>query len=320
MSKLAPSLLAAMPLLFALHGAPAHALSARTLVSAAIGNDANDCTSSVTPCRSFQAAHDRTADQGEVVVLDPGGYGALTITKSISVSSDAGEASILVSGGNTGITINAAAGAGYVNLRGLTVQGIEGGASTGLRFNTGVSLTITNCVIRNHTGNGIEFFSQGPASNLSVTDSLVSDNGGSGIAVNAFFFTTRMNVALSRVTLVSNSKDGLAVIANTNGSGRISASVADSLASGNGGAGFHNFGDGEGVASIVVQRSIASNNHIGLLVEGGGFIGVASFIRVGESTVSGNDVSWQGLVVSYGDNAINGNFDNDPAPRLISKK
>src|SRR5919199_6894899 len=116
--KLLPCLGALLAL--ALGASPAQAQLARTFVSAANGNDANDCNRA-TPCRTFQTAHDKTFDQGEITVLDPGGYGAVTITKSIAIINDGvGEAGVLVSGGATGIIINAPAAA-YVSLRGLTI-------------------------------------------------------------------------------------------------------------------------------------------------------------------------------------------------------
>src|SRR5947209_11665780 len=160
MTKITSSLFLAALLALCLHVASAQAQLVRTCVSMAKGNDANSSTSChcTTPCRTFATAHNNTLSDGEITVLDPGDYGGLTITKSISINNDSGgEASITVHGGNTGIIINAPAG-GYVNLRGLTIQGVEFGGGTGLRFNTGFSLTITNCVVRNHTGNGIEFF------------------------------------------------------------------------------------------------------------------------------------------------------------------
>src|SRR5207244_5834707 len=129
----------------------AQAQLVRTCVSLAKGNDANSasfchCT---TPCRTFATAHANTFSDGEITVLEPGDYGGLTITKSISINNDsAGEASITVSGGTTGIIVNAQAG-GYVNLRGITIQGVGFGGGTGLRFNTGFALTVTNCAIRN---------------------------------------------------------------------------------------------------------------------------------------------------------------------------
>ena len=157
---------------------PAQAQLARTFVSS-FGNDANDCNRG-TPCRTFQAAHDKTFDQGEVTVLDPGGYGAVRITKSISIMNDGvGQAGMLVSGGGAGITIDAPS-AGYVNLRGITIQGI--GGSNGIRFNSGFALTIENCVVRSHSNDGIKFLPTG-SSNLSVSNTLVADNGGDGILV-----------------------------------------------------------------------------------------------------------------------------------------
>src|SRR5262245_61723968 len=111
-------ILAAFALAFAsMQAAPAHAQLARTFVSAADGNDVNDCNRN-TPCRTFQAAHDKTLGSGEITVLDPGGYGAVTITKAISIINDGvGEAGVLVSGGLNGITINATAGVDAVSLR-----------------------------------------------------------------------------------------------------------------------------------------------------------------------------------------------------------
>src|SRR5215510_686548 len=97
--------LLALCLLFA---APAQAQLARTFVSS-LGNDANDCQR-LTPCRTFQGAHDKTLANGEITVLDPGGYGAVTITKSISIINDGvGEDGVLVSAGATGVTVNAGA-------------------------------------------------------------------------------------------------------------------------------------------------------------------------------------------------------------------
>jgi hypothetical protein len=114
MTKIISSLFLAILLGLCLQVAPAQAQLSRTAVSAARGNDAN-------------AAN----DQGEITVLDPGGYGGLTITKSINIVNDGvGEASILVSGGGVGITINAGAAA-YINLRGITIQGIGFGGGRG---------------------------------------------------------------------------------------------------------------------------------------------------------------------------------------------
>ena len=119
MTKITSSLFLATLLGLFLHVVSAQAQLVRTCVSMAKGSDANassQCHCN-TPCRTFATAHNNTFSDGEITVLDPGDYGGLTITKSISINNDSdGEASITVSGGTTGIIINAPAG-GYVTSR-----------------------------------------------------------------------------------------------------------------------------------------------------------------------------------------------------------
>src|SRR6266508_1365423 len=191
MTKITSSLFLAALLALCLHVASAQAQLVRTCVSMAKGSDSNSASSChcTTPCRTFATAHANTLSNGEITVLDPGDYGGLTITRSISINNDSGgEASITVSGGTTGIIVNAPADA-YVNLRGLTIQGVGFGTTTGLRFNTGLFLTMTNCVVRNQTGAGIELF---PTSNstFEVSNVVAADNGGRGIFLNPNGFVT----------------------------------------------------------------------------------------------------------------------------------
>jgi len=315
--KMTSSLFLATLLGLCLQVAAAQAQYVRTCVSAS-GNDANTghCTQ---PCRTFARAHDQTLSDGEITVLDPGGYGPVTITKSISIVNDGvGEASIQVSGGGNGIIINAPNGAGYVNLRGLTIQGV-GAGGTGLRFNTGFALTLTNCVIRNHTGAGIDFHPSGN-SNLSVSNTLVADNGGSGIFVQpAGGSDVTVKAVFNRVEAYNNSTQGI----NVNGlstTGRVNATVADSVAAGNGTVGFFVISDaGRAATSLMVVRSVAANNGFGLAAQG-----VPATLRVGQSTVTGNTTTFFTLggagLSSYGDNNIAGNGDGDPALGTIVKK
>jgi hypothetical protein len=310
------SLLAVSLLALGVSGVPARAQLSRTFVSAASGNDINNCDRP-TPCRTFQGAHNKTNADGEITVLDTGGYGAVTITKSISIVSEVGEASILVSGGATGITINAGA-AGYVNLRGITIQGIGFGGGKGLTFSSGFSLTMTNCVIRNHTSNGLEFFPTG-SSTLDVSNTLVADNGGFGIA--AFpFGSGNVKLAFSHVETYNNSGDGIGVSNASATGGTINAVIADSVANGNGGFGYVlGAFSGHPPANLTVTRSVVANNATGLLANG-----PLGTLRIGQSTVMGNTTSWEvmngGFLRSYGDNNIDGNGDGDPAPITIGKK
>ena len=76
----------------------------RTWVSG-VGDDANPC-SRTAPCKTFAGAISKTAAAGEISVLDPGGFGAVTITKAITINGEGTLAGILNAGTN-GIVINA---------------------------------------------------------------------------------------------------------------------------------------------------------------------------------------------------------------------
>src|SRR5580692_11401439 len=76
--------------------APAQAQATRTWVSG-VGDDANPC-SRTAPCKTFAGSISKTAPGGEINCLDPGGFGALTITKAIAIICQRGQGSILASG------------------------------------------------------------------------------------------------------------------------------------------------------------------------------------------------------------------------------
>ena len=133
----------------------AHAQATRTWVSG-VGDDANPC-SRTAPCKTFAGAISKTATGGEINVLDPGGFGAVTITKSITISSEGFEAGVLVSGTN-GIVINATTTSNVV-LRGLDIEGLGTGLD-GIKVLGGLgSLHVEKCTINNFrgtNGSGIE--------------------------------------------------------------------------------------------------------------------------------------------------------------------
>lgn len=144
----------------------AQAQATRTWVSG-VGNDANPC-SRTAPCQTLAGAIIKTAIGGEIDVLDAGGVGAVTITKSITIDGGAGFGSILASG-TTGVNINIAANVNdpqrRVTLRRLSIQGtgLSGaiGTSTGIRgirvHTSGVAkLNVENCFIQNFTTAGID--------------------------------------------------------------------------------------------------------------------------------------------------------------------
>src|SRR5689334_23924379 len=125
MNKLTlPCGIAAAAVTFILASAPANAQATRTWVSG-VGDDVNPC-SRTAPCKTFAGAISKTAAGGEISVLDPGGFGSVTITKSMSLIADGNQGSILGASTN-GIIINAGSNH-VVNLRGLTIEGAGTGA------------------------------------------------------------------------------------------------------------------------------------------------------------------------------------------------
>jgi hypothetical protein len=303
---------------------PAQAQLARTFVSSANGNDGNNCDRP-TPCRTFQSAHDKTLANGEITVLDPGGYGGVTINKTISIINDGvGEAGTLVSGGFTGITINAGAN-DTVSLRGLTIKGIGFGSGNGIVFNSGKFLTIENCVIRNlsqaavgTTGKAI-VFQPSSASNLSqlaMSNTLIAD---SFIGINIVPAGTGIvKAALKRVELYNN--DFGLLVAPTVNTVSARVSVADSVVDGSTGTGVQiSLPAGATVlSSLMVTGSMISNNGNALVASG-----TNAHLRIGQTSVAGNGSTWQtvsgGLFQSYGDNYIAGN-DVQPTPPVIARQ
>src|SRR3954454_18771408 len=106
-----------------LASAPASAQATRTWVSG-VGDDVNPC-SRTAPCKTFAGAISKTAAAGEINCLDPGGFGTVTITKSMTLNCGYTLGSILASG-VPGVTVNAAA-ADRAVLRGIQINGIQGG-------------------------------------------------------------------------------------------------------------------------------------------------------------------------------------------------
>jgi len=150
----------------------AHAQT-RTWVSG-VGNDANPC-SLTAPCKTFAGAISKTLAGGEINVLDPGGFGAVTITKSITIRSDHIEAGVLVSGTN-GIVINAGV-TDRVVLEGLDFEGLGTGLN-GVQFLAGKELYIIRCSIRRFTQNGVNVASSTNGAHAFINDSFIAFNAG----------------------------------------------------------------------------------------------------------------------------------------------
>src|SRR5215469_2319475 len=160
-----------------------YAQASRTWVSG-VGDDANPC-SRTAPCKTFAGAISKTAAGGEIDALDPGGFGALTITKAITIDGGGGQvASVLVAGTN-GIVVQAGAN-DVVILRNLRINGIGTGLN-GIRFLAGRDLNVENVYIFGFIQNGVDIaLNQGTAASVHILNSVMKNNGGVGVrAANA---------------------------------------------------------------------------------------------------------------------------------------
>jgi hypothetical protein len=290
-----------------MHALPAQA---QRVFVAAQGSDVNPCTFA-QPCRTFQHAHDTVAAGGEIDVLAPAGYGALTINKAISIQGH-GFSGISVASSGTGITVNATA-TDKVNLSGLIIDGAGAGGNVGIGFNSGQSLTVENCAVRN-LGAGLMFFNSATTSaTLSVSNSHFTDNAAWGILVETWS-SGAITAAIDGVTLSGNGDDGLELTANSSpaGTGALNVAVTDTVAGNNIGVGFHvQSATGFSVMNLVLTRSTASGNGTGIQASG-----TPATIWLAQSRVTENSTGYStgstpvGVIMSYGDNYIDVNGSN----------
>ena len=289
----------------------AHAQATRTWISG-VGDDVNPC-SRTAPCKTFPGAISKTAAGGIIDVLDPGGFGAVTITKSITLENVGEIGSILVAGTNA-ITVNdsgsGSPGKAIVVLRGLSLDGGPPGSNSlaGVRFITGGQLVVERCDIGNFTGgdpNGFGIaFTPSSASTLVVHDSTIHDNGATGSSNGGILVSPTgsgsATVTLDDVRIVNNTGFGVQV------QGPAKLSLRDSLIGMNAGSGVIAIG-GTASASLLLDRvTISGNGAGGVVAQGAG-----ALIDLSDSTITGNlqglQASGSGSIVSFGNNRNFGN-------------
>jgi hypothetical protein len=178
---------------FLLLQTPAHAQSPRTWV-ASRGDDINPC-SITSPCRTFAGALAKTAAGGIISVFDSGGYGALTISKSISIIAEGVQTSISTAKAGTAIIVKAGP-SDVVNLYGLSLAGGQSGGN-GIAILAAGTVRISHCLIDGYqTGVNVDVTA---AVKVFVSDCQITQND-TGVAANL----GDSEVVLDRVRLVSN--------------------------------------------------------------------------------------------------------------------
>jgi len=154
---------------------PALALANRVFVSARSGNNANACDNVNTPCQTFAGAVLQLNPDGEVIVLDSGGYGPVTITQGVTIEAPAGVTAFIHPPVFPGDAISIGAGASdTVTLRGLV---LNVGAGNGITVSSVGTLNVENCFITGFVNDGIGMLSAGRL-NVKGTDIKA---GGTGI-------------------------------------------------------------------------------------------------------------------------------------------
>jgi hypothetical protein len=313
---------------------PAGAEGQRSFVSTS-GVDNPTCTIG-SPCRSFGAAITATSPGGEVIVLDSGGYGPVTINQSVSIIAPPGVyAGISASTGN-GIEVTGTVGPVVVTLRGLTISNI-GTATIGIYFHAGsgrlrvVDVRATGFA----AGDGLLFVPNGH-SELIVEQSSFSGNY-DGVQVNGGSIAATKAV-LNGVRVYDNSHEGITVVndatvivrdsviaSNLVGVGafpRVSGSsteltIVSTEISSNGAQGAW-AGDPNGTAAMTIDRCTIMNNGTGVETD------AAAQVRLAGTVISRNTTgiayATGGLALSQGNNLIDGNGTDGAAPTVVGSK
>jgi IPT/TIG domain len=284
----------------------------RTWVSG-LGSDSNPC-SLTAPCLTFAAALALSAAGGEIDVLDPGDFGPVTITKSISIDGGGGQVASILGSGTSGITISAAS-TDVIILRNLRFNGLLNAGSPGL---SGVSITsaarvvIENCNIFGFATAGIYITPSSGSIQVKLQDVTLNDNHrgiwsqpSGGATVNATF---------ERMHSDQNTGGGI-LIDGTNG-GASTVSIANSSAIANGGNGVNAQSGASGnVAVDISGMNVANNNANGIQVSQAS--GGAAVVTVGDSTLSYNGSAWSivggATLLDFRNNQVTGPIGSTPS-------
>lgn len=283
-----------------LSASAANAQATRTWVSG-VGDDVNPC-SRTAPCKTFAGAISKTAAGGVINVMDPGSYGAVTITKAITIQNEGFFAGILFTSGINGIIVNAGA-SDVVVLRGLSFEGLGTGANA-IRFLGGLALHVENCDINRGAQKGISFE---PAGNslLFVKDTVLrnfnSGGTGGGILIKPGVAGTA-NAFLDNVRLERN-------LFGVRAEDRTNVTITNTQAMRNTNDGFHAISTAGGIVTMNLDHSVATLNVAG----GVRSEGANATVRIANMLIAGNAnglvSAASGVIASFGNNnnADNGN-------------
>ena len=281
----------------------AQAQATRTWVSG-VGDDVNPC-SRTAPCKTWAGAISKTAAGGEIDALDPGGFGAVTATKSITLdgTKGAGFGSILSSGVN-GVNVNDSATATpntiVVTLRNLSINGA--GTTLGLNgvnFTSGKAVNVEDCQIFNFSQNAINVNkTTGAGAELFVTGTSIF-NCANGIRLSSTGAGSFISASINKTEIKHTTTNAIRLDAN--GFAEIRDSVIQFAGTGISMAGAS--------SQFTMDDSLIAHCTTGIAASGAGSIG-----RLAHSSIilNATGISFAGgaVVRTFGDN----NFDGNPTP------
>ena len=275
-----------------------HAQATRTWVSG-VGDDANPC-SRTAPCKTFAGAISKTAAHGEIDVLDPGGFGGVTITKSMTIDGTAGSGfGSILNAGFSGVIINAGAN-DVVTLRNLSING-AGTGTVGIRIIQAGAVHIENCQIFGNAGSDPSGRAisdvRTNGGGLTVLDTIVRNNT-HGIYINA----PGVDATLRNVRVSGSSFSGLVVSGGW-------VTITNSVFTDNATYGIYT---DSSLSLLSIGNSVMANNQTGL-----GMGPSSPVARLNNVVITNNNVGVTklgGTLYTFSNNMINGNTSgNTPA-------
>jgi hypothetical protein len=290
----------------------AQAQATRTWVSG-VGDDLNPC-SRTAPCKTFAGAISKTFIAGEIDALDGGGYGTVTVAKSITIDGGPGLASIL-SSATTGTTVNIAVNANdperRVTYRRLTINGTGSSGGTiglrtglrGIRFLAGQNVYVEDCYLQNFTNEAIQVSTSEASSYLSVKNTNIQ-NANVGISTSTTTGFTLLSTDRARIERMTGNGITLGTHAF--------AHIRDSFILFNGADGINMSASNTDGKLFVENSMVSSNTSAGIRAGGAGSGAVIS-----KSTLSLNSsalATGGGTVGSHQNNSIDGTIGTAPAP------
>jgi hypothetical protein len=278
----------------------AHAQATRTWVSG-VGDDANPC-SRTAPCKTFAGAISKTAEGGEIDVLDPGGFGSVTITKAMTLDGTHGSGfgSILNAGNIAGIIINVTGGTfvntAVVTLRSLYFQAASqspsgtGSSSNGINYLKADRVNVFDCHFENEGNSGIRMA-------LATTGSLFVQDCEFTNVVTGITATTSSGTALVAANRISVQHSTSGVVLSGNALGMVTESYFGRLIGGS--------------ALQAGNGSTLDISHTKIIANSNGINAVAgSTVRVNECEIFDNTNGFTGTassIQSGGNNKLAGN-------------